>query len=44
MSETSCPLEVVVETGTILSFNKHLDSSMVKMGIQGYGPNASNWD
>ena len=36
--------EVVVEAGTILSFKKHLDSYMSKMGIEGYGPNAGNWD
>ena len=36
--------EVVVKAGTNLSFEKHLDSSMGKMGIEGYGPNASNWD
>ena len=36
--------EVVVEAGTILSFKKHLDSYMVTMGVEGYGPNAGNWD
>ena len=36
--------EVVVEAGTILSFKKHLDSYMGKMGGEGYGPNAGNWD
>ena len=36
--------EVVVEADTILSFKKHLDSYMDKMGIEGYGPNAGNWD
>ena len=36
--------EVVVEAGTILSFKKRLDSYMGKMGIEGYGPNAGNWD
>ena len=36
--------EVVVEAGTILSFKKHLDSYMGKMGIEGYGSNAGNWD
>ena len=35
--------EAVVEAGTILSFKKHLDSYMGKMGIAGYGPNAGNW-
>ena len=34
--------EVVVETGTILSFKKHSDSYMGKIGIEGYGPNAGN--
>ena len=29
--------EVVVETGTILSFKKHLESYMGKMGIEGMG-------
>ena len=37
-------LPEVVEAGTILSFKKHLDSYMDKMGIEGYGPNAGNWD
>ena len=37
-------LEVVVEAGTILSFKKHLDSYMGTMGIEGCGPNASNWN
>ena len=32
--------EAVVEVGTILSFKKHLDSYMGKMGIEGYGPSA----
>ena len=36
--------KVIVEAGTILSFKKHLDSDMGKMGIEGYGPNAGNWD
>ena len=36
--------KVVVEAGTILSFKKHLDSYMGMMGIEGYGPNAGNWD
>ena len=36
--------EVVVEAGTILSFKKHLDSYMDKMGIERYGPNEGNWD
>ena len=36
--------EVVVEAGTILSFKKRLDSYMGKMGIEGYRPNAGNWD
>ena len=36
--------EVVVEAGTILSFKKHLDNYMGKMVIEGYGPNAGNWD
>ena len=36
--------EVVVESGTILSFKKHLDSYMGTMGIEGYEPNAGNWD
>ena len=36
--------EVVVEAGTMLSFKKHLDSYMGTMGIEGYGPNAGNWD
>ena len=36
--------EEVVEAGTILSFKKHLDSYMGKMAIEGYGPNAGNWD
>ena len=25
-------------------FKKHLDSYMGTMGIEGYGPNAGNWD
>ena len=33
--------ELVVETGTILSFKKHLDSYM---GIERYGLNVGNWD
>ena len=36
--------EAVVEESTILSFKKHLDSYMGEMGIEGYGPNAGNWD
>ena len=36
--------EVVVEVDTILSFKKHLDSYMGKMGIEGYEPNAGKWD
>ena len=36
--------EVVVEAVTILSFKKHLDSYMGKMGIEGDEPNAGNWD
>ena len=36
--------EVVAEAGTILSFKKHLDSCMGTMGIEGYEPNAGNWD
>ena len=36
--------ELVVEAGTILSFKKRLDSYMGKMGIEGYGSNAGNWD
>ena len=36
--------EIVVEAGTILFFKKHLDSYMGKMGIEGYRPNAGNWD
>ena len=36
--------EVVVEGGTILSFKKCLDSYMGEMTIEGYGPNAGNWD
>jgi len=36
--------EAVVEVGTILSFKKHLDSYMGKMGVEGYGPSAGNWD
>ena len=36
--------EVGVEAGTILPFKKHFDSYMGKTGIQGYGPNAGNWD
>ena len=36
--------EVVVEAGTILSFKKRLDNYMGEMGIDGYGPNAGNWD
>ena len=39
--------EVVVEADTILSSKKHLDSymgTMGTMGIEGYGPNAGNWD
>ena len=36
--------EAVVEAGTILSFKKHLDSYMGKMGIEGYGPNVGNCD
>jgi len=26
------------------NFKKHLDSYMGKMGIEGYGPSAGNWD
>ena len=33
-----------LSTCTILSFKKHLDSYMDKMGIEGYGPNVGNWD
>jgi len=36
--------EAVVEAGKILSFKKHLDSYMGKMGIEDYGPSAGNWD
>jgi len=36
--------EAVVEAGTILSFEKYLDSYMGKMGREGYGPKAVNWD
>ena len=36
--------EAVVKVGTILSFKKHLDSYIGKMGIEGYGPNVGNWD
>ena len=36
--------EAVVEAGTILSLKKHLGSYMGKIGIEGYGPNAGNWD
>ena len=36
--------EAVVETGTILSFKKHLGSYMGKIGIEGYETNADNWD
>ena len=36
--------EVVVEADTNLSFKKHLDSYMGKMAIEGYEPNAGNWD
>ena len=36
--------EVVVEVATILFFKKRLDNYMGKMGIEGYGPNACNWD
>ena len=36
--------KVVVGAGTILSFKKHLDSYMGKMGIERYGTNAGNWD
>ena len=36
--------EVVVEVGTMLSFKKHLDSYMDKMGREGYGPNTGNSD
>ena len=36
--------EVVVEVGSILSFKKHLDSYIGKMGIEEYGPNEGNWD
>jgi len=32
------------EAGTIVSFKKHLDSYMGKMGIEGYGPSVGNWD
>ena len=31
---------VLPEVGTILSFKKHLDSYMGKIGIKGYGPKA----
>jgi len=36
--------EAVVVAGTILSFKKHLDSYMGKMGIEDSGPSAGNWD
>ena len=36
--------KVVGEAGAILSFKKHLDSYRGKMGIEGYGANAGNWD
>ena len=36
--------ETIVEAGKILSFKKHLDSYLGKMGIEGSGPNAGNWD
>ena len=36
--------EVVAEAGPILSFTKHLDSYIGKMGIEGYGPNVGHWD
>ena len=34
----------LLEAGTILFFKKHLDSYMGKLGVEGYGPNAGNWD
>ena len=36
--------EAVLEVGTILPFEKRLESYMGKMGTEGYGPNAGNWD
>ena len=36
--------EVVVKAGTNLSFEKHFDSYVGKMGIEGYGSNVGNWD
>ena len=36
--------DVVVEPGTILSFRKCLDSYMGKMGIEGYGTKAGDWN
>jgi len=34
--------EAVVEAG--YNFKTHLDSYMGKMGVEGYGPSAGNWD
>ena len=36
-------LPEIVEVVTILSFKKHLDSYMGKIGVEGYGANASTW-
>jgi len=36
--------EAVVEAGTILYFKNHLNCYMGKMGIEGYGSSADNWD
>ena len=37
-------LEVVIEVGPTLSFEMHLVSYIGKIGIEGYGPNAGNWE
>ena len=44
MSDWNKLPEVVVKAGIILSFRKCLDNYMGKAGIEGYGPNAGNWD
>ena len=36
--------EIVEGAASMLSFKKRLDSNMVKMGMEEYGPNAGNWD
>ena len=36
--------EKVVEAGSIATFIKHFDKYMDGKGLEGYGPNAGNWD